>query len=464
MKHKHTLIPLLLALLALLTACAKPAEAGHIPAPAPVEAAEPPAGAQPVSPAQEESSAAEAPAGKTVLTLAGVDFDFAGLTPIINEFNASSTDYTVSLLDYGHGLDNLQQGQMRMNTAILAGSCPDLIFLGGAWDAMSPLTYIAQGILLDLDPYLDADPDIAQEDILIYGALHEYGGLYLLSPTFYTNTLCCSPETYEAHKGWDIAEFLAVEAGLGPDQYIVATMSPERFLEVFAARYLHKALDFETGTCALDTPEFIALLNSATQVKENTFEFDPDEQLPHKVLRGEYVCSASMISSVEDIGMDNYRANNCEKGDARLAYIGWPTEDGSSGSDIDLTLPIGVCSQTENADGCWEFLKYLLLHPILSNNFSTGFYRTGAPTYAPLLEKQVEAANKSGFTWTTTQQDMDDFIALASGSTHLAYYDQDALRIILEEAAALFSGAATAEDVAQRIQSRVSLYMMEQYG
>lgn len=46
----------------------------------------------------------------------------------------------------------------------------------------------------------------------------------------------------------------------------------------------------------------------------------------------------------------------------------------------------------------------------------------------------------------------------------MAYRDEAVMNIIQEECAPLLRGEGTAADAAKRIQSRVSLYMIEQYG
>ena len=141
-----------------------------------------------------------------------------------------------------------------------------------------------------------------------------------------------------------------------------------------------------------------------------------------------------------------------------MAYIGWPTPDGSAGSDINLIFPIGISAQTEYAEGCWEFISYILRNAIVLDAFS------GSPSYLPRRTQALTAANEQGSKWETEAADLEQMYALAASCQNLAYYDEAILNIILEEADAMFEGNATAEEVAQRVQDRASLYMMEQYG
>ena len=66
------------------------------------------------------------------------------------------------------------------------------------------------------DPLLASDTELSAEDIVPWNALHEYGGLYLLSPTFGIEALSCSQQTQQLYTDWTIAEYLALEKSLQP--------------------------------------------------------------------------------------------------------------------------------------------------------------------------------------------------------------------------------------------------------
>lgn len=143
--------------------------------------------------------------------------------------------------------------------------------------------------------------------------------------------------------------------------------------------------------------------------------------------------------------------------DKHYSYIGWPTVDGSNGTDIRLTQAVGINKATKNIEGCWEFVKYLLKNPILIDNAS------GMPTYAPLVSEDLEMLNSGEPKFKTTEEDMEIVINLAKESEQLTYYDEEVMNIILNESSAFIQGNTSASETAKRIQSRVSLYMKEQY-
>lgn len=386
--------------------------------------------------------------GKITLTLGGIALEGSVVQSIVNDFNASSDSCQVVLEDYLTSADSLSQAVTVMQTTLLAGSAPDMLCFTG----VSPLKWLAAGLLLDMDTLVQADTDIQTEDILIWDALHEYDGLYLLSPTFYVDALSCSAETLQAHAGWTIDEYLQVEQQLRDGQDLLYGMTATEFLRNMGGRYLRTAMDLKNAACDLTTPAFCSILNGSVQAGEYEASYDPNRNVPQRIIAGDLICCYVQLTSGAEVAFDRYRCGQT------LSYIGWPTPDGSCGYDITLPMPVGVCADTKNPDACWSFMKYLLQHPYLTDSAS------GTPTYAPLLEKQRQVLNELGSPFETTADDIAIVAELAKKCQTLSFYDENALQIIFEEAEIMRQEGFTAKETAERIQSRVSLYMAEQYG
>ena len=320
-----------------------------------------------------------------------------------------------------------------------------------SFEGISPLKWIGAGMLYNMDGLVAEDPDINENDILIWNALHEYNGLYLMSPTFWTETLACSSETMQKYEGWTINDYLEIEKSLDSNQSMIYYMNPENFLVSIGGRYLQKALDLVDASCDFDNEEFISILESAVQAGCYEATYDPNETGQQKVIRGKLICFFSGLMTGQDVAFDR------EECGQTLSYIGWPTVDGSNGTDIRLTQAVGINKATKNIEGCWEFVKYLLKNPILIDNAS------GMPTYAPLVSEDLEMLNSGEPKFKTTEEDMEIVINLAKESEQLTYYDEEVMNIILNESSAFIQGNTSASETAKRIQSRVSLYMKEQY-
>lgn len=198
---------------------------------------------------------------KIKLTVGGIGLNESSIMGSINEFNATNEKYQIVTEDYADAAASLDQARTVMQTKAMAGDGPDII----SFEGISPLKWIGAGMLYNMDGLVAGDPDINENDILIWNALHEYNGLYLMSPTFWTETLACSSETMQKYEGWTINDYLEIEKSLDSNQSMIYYMNPENFIVSIGGRYLQKALDLVNASCDFDNEEFISILESAVQ-------------------------------------------------------------------------------------------------------------------------------------------------------------------------------------------------------
>lgn len=141
-----------------------------------------------------------------------------------------------------------------------------------------------------------------------------------------------------------------------------------------------------------------------------------------------------------------------------MSWVGWPTVDGSCGTDANFSVLIGMGSQTTAPEGCWEFIRQYFVgaDPTEENGF---------PLYRPALEKYFVLAKEKESTQSEvkiTERDVERLQALFSQICRVAINDKTLLQIIQEEGAAYFSGDQSLENTVKLIQSRASLYLAEQ--
>ena len=400
---------------------------------------------------------------KTVLTLAGVGLWRYGWDWLARQFNAQSEKYVVELRDYytgsciddgssrpddlGQYIADIDDAKTRLHTDLIVGNMPDMI----VFDGLSPLTYLGKELLLDLDPYLKADAEIAPDDILCWDALHEYGGLYVMARQFVVETLMCSQDFYDAHKGWTVADYLEIERGLRSDQQMIYYMSPEEFLTQMGGQYLAKALDLENAACDFDNPEFIEILNGALECGQYGALDYAGTPAGRRLETGELMCCATWLDHPNSVTFDRVQSGK------QLAYIGWPTTDGSCGSVAALYGDIGAFVSTNCPEGCWEFIKY-----VLQNVSDSGYAYYGSPVYAPLMRKQVAQQNETAGKYTTaSESDVEAYIAAANACRAMGYRDESVMQIIRYEGATMMQGGQTPQEAARKFQARASLYMRE---
>lgn len=380
----------------------------------------------------------------------------------IAAFNLYSPDYYIDYVDLtDNGAYTEEQALDRLNTALTNGTAPDMLSLSSLESGfLSPLRFSRQGLLLDLAAEIERDPDLTLDDIVIAKALqNDAGGLFFLCSSMDITTYIADHARFGDRFGWSFDEYLALDSELGEGKMVYYNLTRDRFLQESAASYMRSAIDWSNGRCDFDNPGFISLLDTARKLRETPEPEDPEDMIfwdPTHIFDGTQITEIIMITNVGSIA-----AEQRLRGVDKLSLIGWPSPDGSCGSLFDLQACCAVFSTSQHPEGCWDFLKYSLLH-------ASGW---GLPVYRPLIEEQLAAAQEDvtvlpqgnyAFKEPLTAAEAEQFRDFLSRIEHTSFYDRTAMEIIRQECEAFFNGVRSAEETASLIQSRLSLYVAEQ--
>jgi ABC-type glycerol-3-phosphate transport system substrate-binding protein len=365
---------------------------------------------------------------------------------MVYKFSQESPDYYVEILDYSkNGSVSEQDALTQLNTEIISGKCPaDMI----CFSNISPYPYIAKGLLVDMEELIDQDPSISPEDIAANKAFTNQGGLYFVGSSFSFSTAAGSYSNFGDRYGWTLQEYLDFEKAY-PDKWIIYNITQDYFFLCEANRYMRSAIDWDSGTCDFDNDDFVELLEASHRIMNKP---ESDDNLLYAysdaVYKGDLIVDFISVHTFYDLARAQ-RYSSC-----KLSYVGWPTVDGSCGSDISVTCPVGIISNGNNSNGSWEFVKYMIMNGGGKYSFST---------YMPKLRAEYEEAKlDEDAEFKLTDEDESLFFDLLDAIENLNIYDKPAQNIILNESADFFNGRKTAQEVAQIIQSKVSLYIAEQ--
>ena len=374
---------------------------------------------------------------------------FSGLSKTVTAFNAQSESYQVHLEDYSQGMAlDKEQAQLRLNTEIISGKGPDMICFEGL---LSPYPYIGKGLLVDLKPLMEQDGEVHPEDILLSKALEHKGGIYLMGDAFALPTLEARTADFGDRFGWTLEEYRQIDSQLQEGQMCIYNLTRETYLNEVASRYIRQAVDWDAGTCDFDNAEFKQVLQTALELREtpedpNNMVFGPGEP---QVAAGTQVTNAVFTTRVYDLAQSE-RAAGCP-----MSFIGWPTADGSCGTDAYLNRAVGICSQSEYREGCWAFIKFMLTQV---NTDEQGLY-----VYRPAMEESIrKAMADENCPVKMNSDDVEKLMALIGAVENIQVYDQAIMSIIKEACAAMFNGDKTVDETAKLIQSRASIYVAEQ--
>ncbi len=393
---------------------------------------------------------------KTELTLA-IFADTPYIDARVAAFNSRSEEYKIRIVNYAAEAGSLANARLRLNTELGSGGGPDMVcFPWQDIDELGALNLIARDMLVDMTPWLDSD--IGRANLMVWDALSEYGGVYVISDAFSCECMYGLKEGFGERRGMTIQEYLDLEASLEPWQDMCYHMDPAYFIEVVSRRYMRGAIDWETGTCDFDNPEFIALLKAAARVKEDrTDEYETLESFEtvwSRMGRGQLMLSFSALSGIDvynGMNFDSYYAGK------EISYFGYPSPDGEDGLFVKLDFQLGVCATTKHQKGCRAFVRDMLLY-----SSSLGVSTIGLPLYRPYFEAVLQSCIGDDVTELHSEAEADAYRALVESADTLDLCDPRALAIIKDEAASYLSGAQSAEDTARGIQERMSIYVSEQ--
>jgi len=367
-------------------------------------------------------------------------------------YNRSNPNYYVRIVDYSYGGEYTpEQAITRLNTEILSGNAPDMI----CFDGLSPYPYIRKKLLANMLTFFEKDNEIDLEDIIISRALTNAGDgeIYYISRMFSVETMLAQKREFGNRYGWTLNEYAAIDNSLAEGEPLINNMTREVYVNYVLSRYIRTAVDWANCSCEFNSRDFISLLELGKNLRETPET--PDNIVfgfgGELVGRGERRVAYSWINAVWTMAYEEKLAGG------ELSFIGYPTADGSCGSDVLLSCPVGIMSNGKEMDACWDFIKYMLMSEESNNNVPS------MPVYKPLLDKAIsEAKADKMLPVKMTDEDAEKFLAFIAAIENVALYDETILEIISDETQPLFYGDRSSVETAKIIQSKVSIYLSEQ--
>ncbi len=369
----------------------------------------------------------------------------------IRDFNRENENYYITIRNYYRDAYDGTFAQ-RLHTDMASGNAPDILEMDSL--LMYYESYVRNGYLEDLSPYLEQSK--YGEDILwnILNAYEMDGGLYLLAPHINLETLQVNPEYGIDGEEWNMGTFLELIERNRWEKDILLAGTPQDLLYYLVAGQQNRFIDWENRTAAFETEEFYQLLVLCVEYAARDWP-DADGATYEELCR-DSLCAADLFTSYRD-----YLVNVNLYGREYPLY-GYPTSSGQA-------YKIGTCSDgcaiyagSENKEGAWEFLESLLgeTHQKWQRAHDFGFpiRRTVlAELRADGAELMVDREKK---TMTENEFQIVDNV-LQSGTFTRTVMGRDIWVIIEEESAFCFAGDKSVEEVAHTIQSRVEMLLSE---
>lgn len=414
---------------------------------------------------------------KQVIVIAG-NYLYSDIKSRVIEFNKSSSEYRIVTKEYNsyNTTDDFDAGTTKLNNDIITGNMPDILVA----DSSLPIeNYISKGLIANVDKLIEKDPELKDQEFMenVLNAYRVDGVLYHVVPSFNVQTLIGKTSVVGDRNTWTMEEFNEVMSSFPAETKAFGEYTRDNFLYTMLMYCGRDFVDVSTGKCAFDSDNFIKLLEYAKTLPEEfgddyyTDEYWDDYYSQYRedrtILMGTYISSMG----------DMTRYINGYFGEP-ISFIGFPTDSGQGGVISDGGENFVLSSKSAGFDGAWEFVRYYLTDeyqdsleyqiPVSKNAYEAWVEKgTQKPYYIDENgEKQEydETFYMNGENITLpilTKEEADDISAYIQSVDKLAYYNDDVLNILNEEAAAYFAGQKSAKDVAAVIQSRVQIYVNE---
>ena len=422
---------------------------------------------------------------KQILTVAQLEYspDYQ-LTNRMVRFNRTHDNVRLEYLDYSqyNTESDFTAGITKFNTEVMAGNLPDII----PTNQIAYRQIASKGLLEDLYPYLDKDPELKREDFFpnLLSALEVNGGLYQVVSGFSVETLCGAASIVGDTPGWTYDDFNAalekMPEGCTPLEPYVTR---DQVMSSLLYADMDSFVDWTTGKVNFESDNFKQLLQFVKQfpAEYNWDEHDNSESTQDLLRQGR-----QMLTQTYLYGLDSILWNGANFG-GQATYIGWPTSSGV-GSIMRFENGFAMSRSCADKDAAWEFFRSMLTesgqtnqYNIPSNrnvfnkqleDFMTPRYRKDADGNI-LLDENGEKIEESRGGWiddngvehniyAMTQEQADEVLTIIETCTKVASYDTSIYDIVNEQAQAFFADQKSVDEVARLIQSKANIYVNEQ--
>lgn len=423
---------------------------------------------------------------KTKLTFACEYMDYQLRSSII-AFNKQNSEYRIEVKDYSeyNTEEDYSAGLTKLTAEIMAGNVPDIIYLSG----MPYSKFAAAGLLLDLYPYLDNDPELSREDIMpnILTALEDNGHLYRTASSFEIRAVAGATSVVGEGRGWTLEEYKAALAKMpeGCEPFGAYTTRGE-ILYAMLQMELDSLIDWNSGKCNFDSADFKNILEFAAQFPE---EYASGEGEMWSEADSEYTRIAEgrqMLLSTYLSDFDSYQMYKAMFGGS-VNFIGYPVSSGV-GNALQLDTGLAISAKCAYPEAAWQFVRTLFTEKYQSE--SVWSFPTNKTVYdAKLTEAMVQEyqkdangnfvldedgnkipVSKGSWGWDNfsveiyalSQEEADEITDIIYNTTRVSDYNAEIMDIIVQDTEAYFVGQKSADEVAKQLQSKLNIYINEQ--
>lgn len=409
---------------------------------------------------------------KVVLALDGIN---TTIDDLAGTFNKSSDEYEVEVRTYEYGTDALRAD-------VLSDNSPD-IYCYSDLDTVQSYTNI--GAFADMYELMDTYGGLSREDIMpnVLEAYETGDKLYFMSDKFFVNcNIAWSEVLGREYSNWTLDEFFEVVENMPENMYIGDKWSFDSRFGLFCylcRNNVEQWVDFDNNTCDFTSESFIKMLKLCRDLKL-VFDEMPDyqnmtqeetavlEEMNAALLRNKEALLGWSGGSMAWLQGPSYAAHFGFKMED-ITLVANPTKDGGgtiNGGNYYSVLKSGNCTE-----GGWAYMCWLLgqkkqeeigfhMFPVRKDAFYKCTVRQRAAT-----ENGSASGGMNGLRFeydpTITEEQYEYIIGFIEKCNGLVGLRSKVGEILDDEYKSFATGEVTAEECAERIQSRMEIYLSE---
>lgn len=385
----------------------------------------------------------------------------------IKKYEKMHPDIDIKIVDTMQNLNDptcYEKFVKTVNTEIMAGQGADIQTM----DYMNYVKYADKGLLADLNSYISKDKSFNIKDYnqSVINAYRYKSGIYAvpLSVSFPVlivdqNALKkaginLNDKTWTWNDFYSIAQKVTLDKNKDgvPEQYAFENMQTEDVMKLVLNNSYSKFIDMKNKKANFNSKEFIALLNTAKQLKSKKL-MNPNAYVgmmcgsskntkPIQFFNNKSVFQFTAIANFAKLG-DNY------------TFISFPRQYSSGKVPFEGYMVEAISSNSKYKAECWDFLKYLLSEEQQNNMFNL-----------PVNLKALEKSSKEYLTYTLghntlNKNDINKVMNYYKSLSEPNSQSYDITTLIDNEAAKFIDGKISAEAVANTIQNKITILLNE---
>lgn len=421
-----------------------------------------------------DTSAVLPAADSTVITIGTLEENY-DLNDMAARFEELYPQCRIEIKVYGSGMYGDTDGLNDLRMEIVSGAGPDIINFGSNYSG----SFAAGGITLDLSFMMEKDGILEEDEYFtnIFNAFRIEEGIKVVSPSFSLISFAGKESLLEGRKNWDIEEMKSCYAAM-PEGTVL--FMGDNKISVFAylcMETMDSFVDWSAGTCNFTDKRFVDMLTFTDYFPEKLM-LDEDFSCSVNYAQGKALLFPYTIDDVFAVGLADTLMGE------KAVFIGYPIDKAAgkhSGNLIkpgEIVLGIGVNSRYK--EEAWEYIKMFFGEeyqrtlngelPVSRGELEKRLLQAQEPeiitdeegntTEAAQAEIGFEGEDSIIVTAITPEQGerLIDIIESADSSSTT---DREMYNIAREEAEMYLSGERSAENTAEVIQKRLSMYVGE---